>query len=159
MVKNGDIVILQGTKRTKSGMFFLSGEYDHQVDAKNRIRIPAKLRGAEEKLFFARGTDDCICVMYESEMSEYMEQIRRVGMFGADKLRGARRFAASIKPVDMDQQGRFVIPPELMAHAKIVKDVKICGAGDRIEIWAKEVYDKYLSLSNYDDDIRTLGNE
>ncbi len=45
----------------------------------------------------------------------------------------------------MDPQGRLVIPGELISFAKIVKDIKICGAGSRIEIWSKEVYDEYFA--------------
>ena len=51
-------------------VYFLTGEYDHQIDAKNRIRIPGKLRGKEEKLYFTKGTDGCIFVFYESAIKE-----------------------------------------------------------------------------------------
>ena len=126
-------------------MVFLTGEYDHQIDAKNRIRIPTKLRGSEERLYFAKGTGGCIFVMFEKEMNDKLEVLRQVRIADLNKQRGLRQFTNSIKLVDMDQQGRFVIPPELVDFAKISKDVKICGSGIRIEVWAKERYEAYMS--------------
>ena len=126
-------------------MAFLTGEYDHQIDAKNRIRIPTKLRGGEEKLYFSKGTGGCIFVMYEKVMDAKLEILSDVKITDLDKQRGQRQFAHSVKLVDMDQQGRFVIPPELVKFGKLSKDVKICGSGDRIEVWAKDRYEAYMS--------------
>ncbi len=137
-------------------MFFLTGEYDHQIDAKNRIRIPAKLKGNEERLYFSKGSDGCIFVFYEAAIREKMEKLEEIGLFDRAKQRGLRDFANSIKPVDVDQQGRFVIPAELVTHAKIKKDVKICGTGARIEVWAKEVYDEYMSGDDFDANVGSL---
>ncbi|MDE7440135.1 MAG: cell division/cell wall cluster transcriptional repressor MraZ [Clostridia bacterium] len=138
-------------------MFFLTGEYDHQIDAKNRIRIPAKLKGNEEKLYFSKGTDGCIFVFYEAAVKEKLERLEEVKISDKDKQRGLRAFTNSLKLVEMDPQGRLVIPSELVSFAKIQKDIKICGSGARIEIWAKEVYEEYLSASeNFDADISIL---
>lgn len=133
-------------------MFYLTGEYDHQIDAKNRIRIPAKLKGKEEKLYFAKGTDHCIFVFYEETMHEELVKLSAVKMTDNDRQKGMRLFLKSIKLVELDPQGRLVIPPELIAHARITKDIKICGAGERIEIWSKEVYDEYYGdeAENFD---------
>lgn len=135
-------------------MFFLTGEYDHQIDAKNRIRIPSKLKGNEDKLYFSKGTGGCIFVFYENEMNEYLAKLREVKITDIPKQRGLRTFTNSIKSVEADQQGRFVIPPELVNYAKISKDVKICGSGSRIEVWAKDIYEQYMAgIENTDKDI------
>ena len=127
-------------------MTFLTGEYDHQIDAKNRIRIPAKLKGAEDKLYFSKGIGGCISVNYIKEMDEKLARLNEsISFTDSAKQRGLRQFIYSIKQVDMDQQGRFVIPPELVAFAKIVKEIKICGSGSCIEIWSKERYKDYMS--------------
>ena len=134
-------------------MAFLTGEYDHQIDAKNRIRIPTKLKGTEEKLYFSKGTCGCIFVHYVKEMDDKLEKLHEgVLMTDLSRQRGLRVFTHSIKLVEMDQQGRFVIPPELVAFAKIGKDVKICGSGSRIEVWSKERYDAYMSGVEIDDE-------
>ena len=126
-------------------MFFLTGEYDHQVDAKNRIRIPAKLKGKEEKLYCSKGTNGCIFVFYDAAIKEKLEKLEEIKISDVEKQKGMRAFTKSLKLVEMDPQGRLVIPPELKAYGKINKDIKICGAGSRIEIWAKEVYDEYFA--------------
>ncbi len=146
-------------------MFYLTGEYDHQIDAKNRIRIPTKLKGNEDRLYFAKGTSGSIFVFYENEMDENLEKLRQVRITDIPRQKGLRAFTNSIKPVEMDQQGRFVIPPELVSYAKIKKDVKICGSGSRIEIWAKEMYEDYMAgveckdaeIISYDEIISSLG--
>lgn len=139
-------------------MFFLTGEYDHQIDAKNRIRIPAKLKGNEEKLYFSKGTDGCIFVFYEAAVREKLEKLEEIKIADKDKQKGMRTFIKSLKLVEVDNQGRLVIPSELIKFAKINKDIKICGAGSRIEIWAKEVFDEYYADDDesYDENIGYL---
>lgn len=139
-------------------MYFLTGEYDHQIDAKNRIRIPGKLRGKEEKLFFTKGTDGCIFAFYEEVIQEKFAKLEEMKMTDANPRKGMRAFSYSVKQVDLDPQGRLVIPQELVNYAHINKDVKICGAVSRIEIWAKEVYDKYFEKEdeNFDEDFGFL---
>ena len=126
-------------------MFFLTGEYEHQIDAKNRIRIPSKLKGKEEKLYFSKGTNGCIFVFYEAAIKEKNEKLEEIKISDTEKQKGMRAFTKSLKLVEIDTQGRLVIPPELKSYSKITKDIKICGAGSRIEIWAKEVYDEYFA--------------
>ena len=115
-------------------MFFLTGEYDHQIDAKNRIRIPSKLKGKEEKLYFSKGTNGCVFVFYEAAIKEKLEKLEEIKISDSEKQKGMRSFTKSLKLVEFDGQGRLVIPSELIDYAKIKKDVKICGAGSRIEV-------------------------
>lgn len=140
-------------------MYFLTGEYDHQVDAKNRIRIPNKLRGNEDKLYFAKGTNGCLFVFYEKAVQEKLAALEEIKISDAEKQRGLRAFTKSLRLVETDTQGRLTIPPELKSYAKINKDIKICGVGARIEIWAIEVYNEYFAGNDgsYDDDISNLG--
>ena len=134
-------------------MFFLTGEYDHQIDAKNRIRIPSKLKGKEEKLYFSKGTNGCVFVFYEAAVKEKLEKLEEIKLSDSEKQKGLRAFTKSLKLVEVDGQGRLVIPPELIDYAKIIKDVKICGAGGRIEIWSKEVYDEYFAEADENFDL------
>lgn len=139
-------------------MDFLTGEYDHQMDVKNRIRIPSKLRGKEEKLYFTKGTDGCIFVFYEQVLKEMLAKLEEMRLADPNPRKGVRSFTYSIKQVDVDPQGRLVIPAELVKYANIVKDVKICGAVTRIEIWAKETYDKYFAGENFDENFDLINN-
>lgn len=132
-------------------MDYLTGVYDHQMDVKNRIRIPSKLRGKEEKLYFTKGTDGCIFVFDEQAITEKLAKLEAMRLADPNPRKGLRSFSYSIKTVDIDNQGRLVIPPELVQYAKIVKDVKICGAVSRIEIWAKEVYEQYFEGEDFNE--------
>lgn len=131
-------------------MVFLTGEYVHQLDDKNRIRIPRKLRESvdpKEGFFISRGTNGCLFVFPESEIKAKLEKLRDVKLSDLERQRGVRAFAKSVEPVVEDNQGRTILSPAFREFAKIKKDVVICGAVDHIEVWAKEVYDEY-----YDDD-------
>ena len=134
-------------------MFFLTGEYDHQIDAKNRIRIPSKLKGKEEKLYFSKGTNGCVFVFYEAAIKEKLEKLEEIKISDSEKQKGMRSLTKPLKLVEFDGQGRLVIPSELIDYAKIKKDVKICGAGSRIEVWSKEVYDEYFAETDENFDI------
>lgn len=127
-------------------MFYLTGEYAHQMDTKNRIRIHNKLKGEEKGLYFSKGTNNCLFVYYEEGFKQLIEKLEQsVKISDADKQKSARVFAKSFSYVEGDAQGRMILPQKLKEFAKIDKDIVICGAGERIEIWAKEVYDVYFS--------------
>ncbi|MCD7728645.1 MAG: cell division/cell wall cluster transcriptional repressor MraZ [Clostridia bacterium] len=135
-------------------MNFFTGEYNHQLDAKNRIRIPFKLkRDLGENYYFTRGTDNCIFILPEEVAKEQLERISEVKMTDVEKRRGARSFAKSFVAAEEDNQGRVVLPASLREFARIDKDVVFCGVGKRIELWSKEVYDKYFEGddSQYDE--------
>lgn len=141
-------------------MFYLTGEYFHQMDTKNRIRIPNKLKGEEKGLYFSCGTNNCIFVYSEEEFKKLVAKIEEhTQMSDDDGQLALRFFTKSFTWVDGDAQGRMILPPALKKYAKIDRDIVICGAGTRIEIWAKEVYDKYFANANdnFDSLFKKLG--
>ena len=73
-------------------------------------------------------------------------------MTDTDGQLALRVFAKSFTYVEGDQQGRMILPTKLKEYAKIDKDLVICGAGSHIEIWAKEVHDKYFENEDVDFD-------
>lgn len=134
-------------------MFYLTGEYSHQMDTKNRIRIPNKLKGDEKGLYFSKGTNNCLFVYYEAGFKELVQKLEEsVKISDTNKQKSLRVFAKSFTYVEGDSQGRMILPQKLKEYAKIDKDLIICGAGARIEIWAKEVYDKYFEQEDEDFD-------
>ncbi len=140
-------------------MFLLTGEYNHQIDAKNRIRIPSKLKGNEDSLYFTKGTNGCLFVFSESAIAEKIEEkLKEIKLSDIDKQKGLRAMTKNFQLVESDAQGRMIIPQKLKEFAKIEKDVVICGAGTHIEVWAKEVYDEYFADEDsvYDDLINSL---
>lgn len=141
-------------------MFFFTGEFTHQLDAKNRIRIPARLKKqlGESAYYFAKGTNGCLYVFPEESMQELIQKANAIALSDASKQKGLRNFFKSISLAEEDNQGRVIIPASLRQTAKIDKDIMICGVGSRMEIWAKEVYDEYFnSEDDYDDNFNLLG--
>ena len=123
------------------------------MDTKNRIRIPNKLKGEEKGLYFSKGTNNCLFVYYEEAFKELIQKIeKKIKMTDTDGQLALRVFAKSFTYVEGDQQGRMILPTKLKEYAKIDKDLVICGAGSHIEIWAKEVHDKYFENEDVDFD-------
>lgn len=131
-------------------MFEFNGEFNHQLDAKNRIRVPAKFKGGlGEKYYFAKGTDKCVWILPESTYQQMAEEMNKISPFDAEKSRGRRMFFKSVYPMEEDAQGRVVFPSKLKEYAEIDKDIVITGAGAYIEIWSADVYDKYFEDDDY----------
>lgn len=141
-------------------MFCFTGEFSHQLDAKNRIRIPAKLKKElGDRYCFTRGTNGCLFVFPEESIRAKLAEMAEIKMTDAEKQKGARAFIKSVCFAEEDNQGRVVLPASLKEFAKINKDIKICGNGTRLEIWSKEVYDEYFADEdeNFDEYFNALG--
>ena len=122
----------------------LNGQYDHSIDDKGRLFIPAKLR---EDLAFTfiitKGLDGCL---YGYSIEEWKIIEEKMKALPSAKSRDIQRFLfASAVSVAADKQGRVVIPASLRAFAGLSKDVAIVGVGQRIEIWDKDKWDKLCS--------------
>lgn len=130
-------------------MAMFTGEYFHQLDAKNRIRIPARLKkDLGEEYYFAFGTNQCIFVFTKQKMEQYLEELGAAKLSDLEAQKRVRMFARTCVQVEEDNQGRIVLSPELRRHAQLGKDDKelvICGAVNRIEIWNKRLYDEYTA--------------
>ena len=124
-------------------MAILTGEYHHQIDEKNRIRIPAKLKEAlGTSPMIARGSNGCLFVFDES------------------KTRALRLMASSAAFPEEDKQGRIQLPPNLIKAAGIEKNVVTIGAYDRVEIWSEERWNAYVADGDmsFDECLRSLKN-
>ncbi len=139
-------------------MAMLTGEYSHQLDAKNRMRIPARLKKElGDEYYFCIGTNHCIAVLSKQEAEVRLEKLNAVKYGDLKNQKVLREIAKSFVPAVEDSQGRVVLPPELRRHALLGKEDKelvICGAVNRIEIWAKKVYDEYFDNGEEDFDAR-----
>ena len=157
------VIIKSVIEKGRIEMFMLTGEYSHQLDAKNRMRIPAKLRKElGDEYYFAKGANKCIYVFPKEAVEAQFEKLKEIKLSEIEKQKGLRAFAKSFVPAVEDGQGRVILPPELRSHAGMGKDDKelvICGAVSRVEIWSKKVYDEYFAgeEQDYDNLIAGLG--
>lgn len=130
------------------------GEYNHQLDAKNRLRIPAKLKKElGDEYYFYRGTGKCINVVTKEEMDAILDKLAQVRNSDLRLQDSVRAISSSFVQAVEDNQGRVVLPGELRRIARMgdEKELVIIGVVNRIEIWTKNAYEEYQSqLEDFD---------
>jgi len=114
------------------------GEFEHSIDDKGRLSVPARFRPAlEDGLVITRGLDRCL-VIWDSESWRAMaERIRSLNTWQAEARRMQRHFFSGAVPAQPDKLGRVVIPQYLRAYAQLETDVVVVGLADRIEVWSR----------------------
>ena len=117
------------------------GEYNHIIDAKGRLIIPARFRELlGEEFILTKGLDGCLSI-YPMDAWEAFETNKNARTF-------TRFFVAGATNCELDRQGRILVPQTLREFAGLEKEVVLTGNLDRIEIWSKE---KWSENCNYDD--------
>ncbi len=129
-------------------MFY--GEYEHVVDNKSRVMIPAKFREIfkeryVERFFITRGLDQCLFVFTEETWKAEEKKFRDMSFTKAESRTFNRLFFSGASEVVCDKQGRILIPDYLKNYAGIKADVVIVGVSSRIEIWAKEKWQDFFN--------------
>ncbi len=124
----------------------LIGEYNHNLDPKSRLIMPAKFRedmGA--RFYVTKGLDRCLRAYSYEEWSKYMEKINVLP--DSDKMARLfkREVLANSSECETDKQGRILIPSKLKEYAGIEKEVVIIGQSTYIEFWSKDNWDNYQS--------------
>ncbi len=118
------------------------GEYNHTIDAKGRLIVPAKYRdNLGEHFYVMKGYDDCLFVYGEEDFKALGDQIRALPLSNKASRAISRFFLGSAQESEFDKQGRILIAAPLREHAGLEKDVVLVGVGNHIEIWSKERYD------------------
>lgn len=120
------------------------GEYNHTVDAKGRVSLPARLRDEISSTFYiTKGMEGCLFIYDEKEWLAMDAKIRQLRLTSRDARNFSRQFYGQAVQLSCDRQGRFLIPSNLRAYAHIQKEVVIIGVSSRIEVWAKDRWDAY----------------
>ena len=114
------------------------GRYEHTVDAKGRLFVPAKLRAELGGAFYVTlGMDHCLSVYTEDGWNKILERFNSLPLSQSTKMRFLFANAAKCEP---DKQGRFLLPAELRRYAGIEQEVMFIGQGSRAEIWSADTY-------------------
>jgi len=116
------------------------GHYEHSLDAKHRLSIPARFRAAfSSGLVLAKDTDACISAWTPAAHESTVERaLAGRNPFGREYKGLQRYFQANSFDIELDSSGRVTLPPPLMEHAGIDKEVVVAGVGDHIEVWGRE---------------------
>ena len=123
----------------------LLGTHSYQLDPKGRISLPARFREAlADGAFLTLGQDGCLYCFPRAEWEARAEEVRRAPLSDPDGRAYARMFFGSAEPVELDAQGRLVVPQRLRAQVGIGREVVVVGVFDRLEIWDREAHERYL---------------
>ena len=125
------------------------GEYNHTIDAKGRLIIPAKFRELlGEEFVLTKGLDGCLSVYPMDEWKAFEEKLRALPLTIKEARTFARFFVAGAIMCELDKQGRILVPQALREFAGLEKEVVITGNLNKAEIWSKE---KWSENCCYDD--------
>jgi len=119
------------------------GEYRHSIDDKGRLAIPAKFRSSLKKAVVTRGLDACLFVYPMSEWKILAEKLANLPISQANSRAFARLMLAGAMDVEIDSQGRIVLPEYLRSYAGLGKQVVLAGLYNRIELWSEAAWETY----------------
>jgi len=120
------------------------GEFQHAIDDKGRLAIPVKFR---KKLaggaVVTRGLDDCLFVYSAAEWKKLAEKLAALPLTQSNSRAFARLMLAGAMDVEIDRQGRVLLPDYLRKFAGLGKDAVVAGLYNRIEVWDRQRWEKY----------------
>jgi MraZ protein len=125
----------------------LIGEFSNKVGEKNRIALPKKFRNLlGNKVIVTRGYEDCVIIVNQKQWNALLE-VFSDKPFTNSPVRDTRRFLiGGASEVDLDKQGRFILPKHLKEFALIKDEVVFVGLVDWIEIWDRNSWEKRMRL-------------
>ncbi|MVO08675.1 division/cell wall cluster transcriptional repressor MraZ [Flavobacterium sp. TP390] len=138
------------------------GTYECKVDAKGRLMLPTSLKkqfGSLEEGFVLKRSvfQPCLELYPMDEWNKMMQKINKLNRFVKKNNDFIRRFTAGVKMVEIDTNGRLLIPKDLVVFAKIEKDIVLSSAVNIVEIWDKDLYENVIE--NATDDFADLAEE
>ncbi len=120
------------------------GEYNHNLDDKGRVAVPAKFRAMlKDGAVVTRGLDNCLFLYTKNEWQELAMKLAKLPISKANTRAFARLMLAGAMDVDFDNQGRIMLPEYLRKFAGLRKNLIIAGLYDRLEIWDEAAWNKY----------------
>ncbi len=124
------------------------GEYQHSIDEKGRMIIPAKFREELGDTFvITRGLDHCLFVYPTEEWKILEQKLKALPFTRSDARAFTRFFFSGAVESELDKQGRVNIPPNLRKHGNLEKECVVIGVSNRVEIWSREIWESYYNES------------
>ena len=125
----------------------LMGEYHHDLDEKNRLIIPSKLREEMGDLFvLTRGLDGCLFIYPKEEWDQIIEKYKELPNT-RDARNFMRFFLAGATECSFDKQGRISISSPLMRYAELEKECVIIGVNDHLEVWCEDRWEDFMNTN------------
>lgn len=130
-------------------MSYFSSEYECKLDVKGRMVLPARIKSSlpessENKIVLTRGFEPCLTIYPLEEWNKIFEKVSSLNEFNPEYRKFQRNFLRGNTEIELDKNGRFLIPRTMVRFAKLEREAILVGMGNRIEVWNPDVYDEYL---------------
>ena len=124
----------------------LLGEYRHNLDSKNRLTIPAKLRmELGEKPILTRGLDNCLFIYPRHDWELIVEKLSQLPLSQKTARNFSRFMLSGASEAEIDEMGRILVPDFLRKYGRFEKTIVVVGVQNRVEIWAEKEWGKYMT--------------
>lgn len=124
------------------------GEFQHNIDIKGRMIVPAKFReDLGSRFVVTRGLDQCLFIYPMNEWEEVESKLKKLPLTKKDARAFTRFFFSGAVECDVDKQGRINIPQNLRTYADLEKECVVIGVSNRVELWSKQIWETYFSES------------
>lgn len=132
-------------------MTFFTSEYESKLDAKGRLVLPARIKAqlpeGDTELVLRKGFEPCLILYPITEFKKVFARISGLSEFNEEYRTLQRNFFSGTATVELDGNGRILIPKNMLAYARIDRDVVLVGMGNKVEIWNPEEYQNHLIQS------------
>jgi MraZ protein len=130
-------------------MTFFTSEYECKLDPKGRLVLPARIKSqlpedGGSELVIRRGFEQCLIVYPMVEFKKVFSKISGLNEFNEEYRKLQRNFLSGVVTVELDNNGRFLIPKSMLTYAQIDKEAILVGTGNKVEVWNPSVYHKQL---------------
>lgn len=130
-------------------MAYFSSEYECKLDAKGRMVLPAKVKSnlptaGGNSIVVTRGFETCLVVYPIIEWNKVFSKVAGLNEFNEEYRNFQRNFFRGNTELELDSNGRFLVPKSLLKYAQIDKDAILVGMGNRLELWNPELYEQFL---------------
>ena len=134
-------------------MAFFTGEHECKLDAKGRLVLPSRLKSvlpkaSKSSIIIRKGFEPNLIIYSLHEFQNIYTRINSLNEFSSEQRKLKRNLFSSISQVDLDSNGRFLIPKNMIKYTKLKKDVILIGMGNIIEVWSPGLYNKNLISSS-----------
>jgi MraZ protein len=129
-------------------MTFFTSEYESKLDAKGRLVLPARIKAqlpdGDTELVLRKGFEPCLIIYPLVEFKKVFARISGLSEFNEEYRRLQRNFFSGTATVELDNNGRILIPKNMLSHARVEREVILVGMGNKVEIWNPAIYQNYL---------------
>lgn len=129
-------------------MTFFTSEFESKLDPKGRLILPSRIKvqlpEGDQELVIRRGFEQCLIIYPMVEFKKVFSKISSLSEFNEEYRKLQRNFFSGTATVELDSNGRFVVPKNMLTYAQLDKDVILVGMGNKVEVWNPTIYEKHL---------------